>query len=73
VGSGTGTRIIDLARRICRLAGARGRVSLLPARPVEVTRFVANVDRMRHLLNVETPLDPLAYLPRLVGAPLTVG
>jgi UDP-glucose 4-epimerase len=73
VGSGTGTRIVDLARRISRLAGGRGRVSLLPARPVEVTRFIANVDRMRNLLNVESPLDPLTYLPRLVGASVTAG
>jgi UDP-glucose 4-epimerase len=68
VGSGTGTRIIDLARRIARLAEAHGRLNLQPARSVEVTRFIANVDRMRQLLMIEPPLDPLAYLPSLVPA-----
>ena len=32
VGSGTGTRIIDLARRIARLAPGPSRVRLMPAR-----------------------------------------
>jgi UDP-glucose 4-epimerase len=72
IGSGTGTRIVDLARRIVRLAAGPGRVRLLPARPVEVTRFVANVDRMRLLLRVEPPLDPLGYLPMLTGAAVAV-
>jgi UDP-glucose 4-epimerase len=73
VGSGTGTRIVDLARRIARLASARSRVNLLPARPVEVTRFVANVDRMREMLGVDTPLDPLSFLPRLMSIPMLAG
>jgi UDP-glucose 4-epimerase len=68
VGSGTGTRIVDLARRIVRLAGGPSRVRLMPARPVEVTRYIANVERMRQLLRVEPPLDPLDNLPRLVGS-----
>src|SRR5207237_637714 len=71
VGSGTGTRIVDLARRIARLAEAHGRLNLQPARSVEVTRFIANVERMRQILKIEPPLDPLAHLPTLVaGAPL---
>lgn len=68
VGSGTGTRIVDLARRIARLAQVPGQVRLLPARPMEVTRFVANVDRMRTLLKIEPPLDPLGQLPGLLAA-----
>jgi UDP-glucose 4-epimerase len=70
IASGTGTRIIDLARRIGRLASGQPRIKLQPARPMEVTRFVANIDRMRQLLGIEPPLDPLAYLPRLLPAPL---
>ena len=66
VGSGTGTRIVDLARRICRLAVARSHVRLLPARPVEVTRFIANVERMRSVFGLEPPLDALAYLSNVV-------
>jgi UDP-glucose 4-epimerase len=70
IGSGTGTRIIDLARRIGRLACGQPRIRLQPARTMEVTRFVANIDRMRQMLGIEPPLDPLMYLPRLLPAPL---
>ena len=66
VGSGTGTRITDLARRIARLAETSARLDLQPARSVEVTRFIANVERMRDILNVEPPLDPLAELRAMV-------
>jgi len=38
---------------------------VLPARAVEVTRFVADVTRMRALLGLEPPADPLADLPAL--------
>jgi nucleoside-diphosphate-sugar epimerase len=68
VGSGTGTRITDLARRISRLAIGSPRVTLLPARAVEVTRFVANVERMRETLGIEPPLDALSNLSALVPA-----
>jgi UDP-glucose 4-epimerase len=67
VGSGTGTRIIDLARRIIRLCGGRSRINIQQARSVEVTRFVANVTRMQQMLRIEPPDDPLIYLERLVG------
>ena len=70
VASGTGTRILDLARRIARLTGAHAQLKVLPARPVEVTRFVASVDRMREILGIEPPLDPLAHLPKLLEAPV---
>jgi UDP-glucose 4-epimerase len=72
VASGTGTRIVDLARRIARLAEARGRLNLQPARSVEVTRFIADVDRMRQILRIDPPLDPLANLASLVRAPVGV-
>jgi UDP-glucose 4-epimerase len=70
IASGTGTKIVDLARRIMRLTGGHGQLKILPARPVEVTRFVASVDRMREILGIEPPLDPLVHLPSLVAAPV---
>lgn len=70
IGSGTGTRIVDLARRIGRLMDSHARLNLQPARKVEVTRFVANVERMRQILNLEPTLDPLAHLTELVTAPV---
>jgi UDP-glucose 4-epimerase len=62
IGSGTGTRILDLARRITMVSNRHSRVKFLPARSMEVTRFIANVDRMRQILGVEPLLDPLAHL-----------
>jgi len=70
VSSGTGTRLVDLARRIARLTGGQRPIRLLPARPVEVVRFVANVDRMQQMLAIEPPLDPLVHLPALLATPI---
>ena len=69
VGSGTGTRIVDLARRIRLMAGSHSQIQLVPARAVEVVQYVARVDRMRQLLRVEPTSDPLANLPDLVATP----
>jgi nucleoside-diphosphate-sugar epimerase len=64
VGSGTGTPLLALADRILALVpptltrlalGGPSRWNVQPARPVEVTRFVANVDRMRRLLDLKPP------------------
>jgi UDP-glucose 4-epimerase len=62
VGSGTGTQIVQLAKRIAWLSAGQSHVKLLPARSVEVTRFVADIDRMRKLLGIEPPIDPLQHL-----------
>jgi UDP-glucose 4-epimerase len=70
IASGTGTKILDLARRIARLVGGRAHVLLQPARPADVTRFIAHIERMRELLAVEPSLDPLANLPALLPARL---
>lgn len=66
VAGGTGTPILALARRIAQVSGRQSRVLLQPARPMEVTRFIASVDRMRQMLGVEPPLDPLASLAHMV-------
>jgi hypothetical protein len=39
---------------------------------MDVTRFVANVDRMRQLLDLDPPLDPLANLSDLIATPVGV-
>ena len=70
VGSGTGTRIVDLARRILRLAERQGHVGLQPARSMEVTRYIAKVERMQQWLKIDPPLDPLLQLPTLFGSPV---
>jgi UDP-glucose 4-epimerase len=70
IGSGTGTRIVDLARRIRLMAGSHSQIQLVPARAVEVVQFVARIDRMRQLLRLEPTSDPLANLPELVPTPV---
>jgi UDP-glucose 4-epimerase len=67
VGSGQGTPILDLAERILQLIPTASRLDLQPARAVEVAKFTARVDRMRELLGLEPPADPLFGLPQLVG------
>jgi len=69
VASGTGTRLVDVARRLVRLVGHQGLVELLPANAADAGRFVADVQRMRFLLGVEPLLDPLAKLPTLFDEP----
>lgn len=71
VASGTATRILDLARRLARIAGSRSRVVLLPAREQEVTRFVGSTQRMQELLGVQPLRDPLARLEELLPSDLT--
>ena len=66
VGSGVGTTLYDLAARVQALSGAAVGLRVLPARTVEVTRFVADVGRMRALLDLEPPSDPLVALEELV-------
>ncbi|HLZ70849.1 MAG TPA: NAD-dependent epimerase/dehydratase family protein [Dehalococcoidia bacterium] len=66
VGSGTGTPLLALARRILDLHGGRGELRMLPARDAEVRHFVADVGRMRELLKIEPPADPLCDLPALL-------
>lgn len=66
VASGTGTPAVDLARRIAHLAGSQVRVRSMPAKQSEARRFVADVDRMRQLLNMAPPIDPLAHLADLI-------
>jgi len=66
VGSGCGTRLKDLARRMLELSGAPVEIEVAPARSVEVERFTARVERMRTCLRLEPPADALAELPALI-------
>ena len=67
VGSGTGTRLADLAQRIITAMGSRSSVRREPARSVEVERFIADVSRMRQHLHMEPLADPLQRLDVLTG------
>jgi UDP-glucose 4-epimerase len=69
VGSGTGTAITDLAGRIIAVTETSSSVALLPAREEEVVRFVADTTRMRTVLGLTPPADPLGHLALLVASP----
>jgi UDP-glucose 4-epimerase len=70
IGSGKGTPLLALADRILALVPPRSpeaqRLDVRPARSVEVTRFVADMGRMRGLLDLQPPDDPLFGLPMMV-------
>ncbi len=68
VGSGQGVALPNLAERVVKLTGSRSAVRRCPAREVEVVRFVADVGKMRRLLGVDPPPDPLDSLPSLASA-----
>ena len=65
VGSGLGVSLKQLSKRVQAVTGSRSRIRYLPARRAEVVRFVAHVKRMRHILGIEPPEDPLSYLELL--------
>jgi len=65
VGSGVGTPLRDLADQIARLPSREVGLRVAPARSIEVTRFVADVARMRDLLGLAPPADPLEGLAAL--------
>jgi UDP-glucose 4-epimerase len=65
VGSGVGTPILGLAERIRTVTGRNVPLTVEPARDAEVTRFVAGTERMRSLLGIEPPADPLYGLAAL--------
>jgi UDP-glucose 4-epimerase len=66
VGSGTGTSLKDLARRVVEITSSRSRIEFAPARSVETVRFVADVTLARQTLQLAVPADPLFALSRLL-------
>ncbi len=69
VASGRGVTLVELAGRIQSLfAEMPPAVEVLPAREVEVTRFTADVGRMRSDLCIEPPVDSLAILASMAAA-----
>lgn len=69
IGSGRGTRVIALARRIVEMTKSRSRVQVCQGRPEEVRCFVADVRRACALLNLAQPTDPLVHLGDVLRHP----
>jgi len=62
VGSGMGVTLPYLAHRLLEETGSPSKLNVLPARPVEVVRFVADVGQMQRVLDVAPEAEPLAHL-----------
>ena len=67
IGSGTGVTLPHLAQRLLEETGSISKLEILPARGVEVVRFVADIERMRRVLNVTPDVDPLAHVGACIG------
>lgn len=66
VGSGKGTNLVDLAKRISALTGGSSTVSVAEERQPEVGRFVADVTEARRLFQLRCPEDPIEHVPVIV-------
>ena len=66
IGSGKGTRILDLANRVVDLSGSVSRIEVVEEREQEVGRFVADITRAKRLLKIPEPEDALWALPRTI-------
>jgi len=66
VGSGIGTPILELARRITEVTPTGSSVARVAPREAEVKRFVADVSQMRRL-GIEPDADPLRHLAGLAA------
>lgn len=67
IGSGRGTKIMELADRVLQVTKAQVKVVRTPAREIEVAKFVADVGLMRSL-GLHPESDPLQHLAELVDA-----
>lgn len=62
VGTGTTTRLPDLAHRIVSITGSTSPIEIRPPRGPEVTRFRADPARLIRELGLTPPRDPLAAI-----------
>ncbi len=67
IGSGSGTTLYQLADQIIRLTGSESKISVLPARTVEVVRFVADTTLMEHRLGISRPENPIGHLEEITA------
>jgi UDP-glucose 4-epimerase len=67
IGSGEGTGLADLARRVLQLTGSRSAIEFAGARKAETDRFVADIRLAESLLNYR-PSTALAHLPEVAAA-----
>ena len=66
LGSGKGTNLIDLAKRVSAVTGGRSTVSVAAERQPEVGHYVADVTLARRLFQLHCPEDPIEHVPAIV-------
>jgi UDP-glucose 4-epimerase len=66
IGSGAGTSILELGRRILEVTRSSSVLVRTASRDAEVTRFVADTTRMQ-MLGLQSDIDPLAHLAELAA------
>lgn len=66
IGSGKGTSILELGERVLQATNSSSKIVRVPSRGAEVTRFVADISRMREA-GIEPEADPLAHLAELAA------
>ncbi len=66
IGSGKGTTILDLARRIVDHRRSVSKINVVEEREQEVGRFVADITRAKRRLKIPEPDDPLWALSRAI-------
>jgi UDP-glucose 4-epimerase len=66
IGTGIGTPLVEVARRILTLSKSPGGMRTLPAREVEVRRYVADPSLLKAVLGM-APEPPLTHLPEMLA------
>lgn len=67
IGTGIGTPLVEVARRILALSTSAVGMRTVPAREVEVRRFVADPARLQVVLGLK-PEPPLTHLPDMLAS-----
>ena len=67
IGSGQGTTLPELAKRILEITGSASTIHQLPARSIEVNRFIADISAARRILAYD-PVRLLEHLEVVVGS-----
>ena len=67
IGSGVGTKILDLAARVLRVTRSKSNITRRPGREIEVAKFVADTTLMRSL-GLAPESDPLQHLAEIAAA-----
>ncbi len=66
IGSGKGTTLIELGKKIIQLSKADSKLVFKETNKVEVNKFIANIDIFKKYFNIKLPENPLSYLKEMI-------